>query len=142
MSSEVRAELVLGSTERERLIIRILDAHHEAGAGAYGHWLDAVVSIRAGGFTGEFACTLQPRDFERLAGESERAFHDLRSVASFATLEGQLAFRLEGDGLGHFRVHGEARDEGVNCNRLTWVLQLDQTYLPALIASAREIARL
>lgn len=140
MSSEVSGELVLGASEHERLVVRILDVHHEVGAGAYGHWLDAVVSIRAGAFTGEFACSMQPQDFARLATDLERAREELRVVVAFATLERQLAFRLTGDGLGHFRIEGEVLDD--DGNRLNWNLQIDQTYLPALIASAKAIARL
>jgi hypothetical protein len=139
-----RAELAIGGNERERLVVRIVDARHDATASApYDRWLDAQVSIRAGGFAGEFDCVLQPGDFERFASDLVRASGDLRTVVEFVTLERQLAVRLTGDGLGHFRVDGEAIDRCGDGNRLTWELEaIDQTNLPAMIASAKAIARM
>jgi hypothetical protein len=54
-------------------------------------------------------------------------------AASFANLDGYLAFDMEGDGNGHFTLVGEACREPGSSNFLGFRLVFDQTDIPPIL---------
>ncbi len=54
-------------------------------------------------------------------------------------MEEQPAFRMEGDGLGHFEVRGTAEDQPGIGNRLSWTLEIDQAQLFSMIDDVQAI---
>jgi hypothetical protein len=66
-------------------------------------------------------------------------YNDLSHSFEFTTLEQQLSLRFQGDGIGHVKIKGEARDEPGNGNVLLFELFTDQTELPGLINQVSDV---
>lgn len=135
-------QMVIGGAEHERLVVDVRGYSNPHATDIYdGNWLTARVSIDVGGFCGAFDCELRTEDFIALARDAADLHDDLRGVATFKTIEGQLEFRVAGDGLGHFEVAGEVIDRVGDGNRLAWTIHIDQTQLPEISARAASIVR-
>jgi hypothetical protein len=104
-----------------------------------GNWLAVEVVITMGAWRGRFEASLRADDFERSHAELEELREDLSSAAQFSSLEPWLALRLKGDGLGHILIDGEATDVLGKGARLSFQMEIDQTFLPALIAELRAV---
>jgi hypothetical protein len=126
----------VGGNDRERISLAILGRSHP-GATDYwdGNWVRASVEARVGGFTAAFGADLRTDELDRFRSELRVLYETLAGEAVFETLEGCVAFRFVGDGQGHIRVEAELRDEPGVGNRLRCELELDQTYLPPIMAA-------
>ena len=114
-------------------------AHVEVmGANGDG-WLPSRVTVRAGSFQGEFPSYLDCWAFARFAAQLRELHKLLKGTATFSTYEKQLELDLVGDGLGHVTVRGEAMDYAGTGNRLTFHLDIDQTYLPKILGDVEAI---
>ena len=76
-----------------------------------GNWLNCKASVAVGGFRGSAECSLRAEEFEALESDLVRLLADPRGSAEYTTLEGQVAFTMQGDGLGHFEIRGELWDQ-------------------------------
>lgn len=133
--------MVIGATEFERVEVTVLRRANPESFNIYeGNWLEAEVELAIGRFRGAFACMLLAQDFADFLPELRRLHAELVGTAKFTTIERQIEFSIVGDGKGHLEVDGHAW-ERVDWDgpRLTWSLNLDQTYLPELIASVSAI---
>ena len=97
------------------------------------NWLVVGMTVEMGHWRGRFDVDLRAEEFERFLLELRHLYEQLDSVAEFATMERWLSLRLEGDGLGHIKVAGEARDRPGSEDRLLFTTGLDQTDLAELI---------
>jgi hypothetical protein len=102
-------------------------------------WLEATVSIRAGGFGGSFDATLMTCDFPPFRSQLERVYETLDSTAAFHTIERQLRIECAGNGRGQIGIQGVAEDQVTDGNVLRFGLSIDQTFLPAIISDLRDI---
>ncbi|MCA8977000.1 MAG: hypothetical protein KDC98_19915 [Planctomycetes bacterium] len=133
-------ELVIGGGEHERLAVALLGRTSPESKDAYeGNWIEARVMIAVGGFRGSFECTLLAQDFARFLPQLRRLETELSGVAEFSSMEDQLGFVMRGDGQGHFEVEGHVSDQPGCGNRLAWSFSIDQTFLPAMVASVSAI---
>ena len=102
-------------------------------------WIDAVVTIGAGAFRGEFHAHLLPGDFVRFRDQLRPLNESLVGSATFDTLEGWIQIAISADGKGQFHAACVADDEPGVGNRLTFGIDFDQTELPAILGGLDEI---
>ena len=129
-------EILIGDSEGEHVLIRPLSRSHP-GLFDYedGNWIASELHIAAGGFRGSFRADLRSEEFHTFLEEMEALSRTLQGTARFATMEGQIALSLTGDGKGHVHLDGEAIDYAATGNRLQFHLDIDQTYLPEICRS-------
>ncbi len=104
------------------------------------------VNISVGAWLGKFEAWFCTRDFPRFREQLEALHSTLDGNARFDTLEHQLALEFTVDGRGHITVSGSASDRPRPWSRgtgdgndLTFSLELDQSYLPAIINQLRAV---
>lgn len=103
------------------------------------NWLDIVLTLKMGAFSGQYPAYFQTTDFSQLLGELTKLHENLNGQFSFTTLEQQLVLNFKGDGLGHIQIEGTAEDNAGNGNRLNFEIDIDQTAFPAIIQQLSEI---
>jgi len=130
----------LGGSQFERVAIEVRGYSYPAQTDSDdGNWLNCKVSVAVGSFRGSAECSLRAEDFSSLERDLIRLLEEPRGSAEFTTVETQLAFRLEGDGLGHFEVSGELFDQPGIGNCLRWRIEVDQTQIAAALDQVRAI---
>ena len=106
----------------------------------YPGWLRAQVIVQVPGFNGLVAASFEPEDFEAFERELQVLNTALAGVAEFSSRENQVTFCLRVDALGHIGVSGEAWSEPFyNRNKLAFEFNIDQTFLPAILAQSGAI---
>ena len=116
-------------------------AHPDAKDNWDRKWVKSKVSLKAGGFTGQFACDLMTPDFQQFKEQLSELYEKLNGIAIFDTIEGQIKIRLKGDGIGHFMADCIVRDSPGTGNSLEFELEFDQTYIPEMINQLENITR-
>lgn len=118
----------IGHFGKERLEITVIGP--PANAKTEGvDWVRAEVQIDAGAFTGKLEIWICLSDVIRFKNQLEPVHRDLKGVAEFTTIEGQLYIRIELDNLGHVQGSGYIIDDFVSGNKLTFNIDYDQTLL-------------
>jgi hypothetical protein len=129
-------EILIGDSDAQHVLIRPL---FRSQPGLFderdGNGIDCELEIVAGCFRGGFRADLRSEEFQTFLEELEGLSRTLDGTASFATVEGQIALSLTGDGKGHVRVTGEAIDAAGVGNRLQFVFEIDQPSLPTICES-------
>jgi hypothetical protein len=103
------------------------------------NWIDTRISVKAGGFIGQYTMLITTGDFEYFRRDLAGLYDDLAGKIKFSPLEGQLTLDITGDGIGHFRVSGEARDNVGFGNQLYFKLSFDQTFIKELVSQLEGI---
>jgi len=106
-----------------------------------GNWIESEIQVQAGGFEGAYHANLRSDDFENLNRELTALSQTLSGRATFSTMEEQLSFTMEGNGRGHIRISGQARDVVGTGNRLEFSLEMDQTYLPPILRALAAVLK-
>jgi len=138
MSNELPCFRIHGE-QNEFLLVQVLGRSHPQCDDYWdGNWIEAQISLSAGGFQGRFGASLRSEEFVRLRAGLRLVYASLGTtipthVAEFTTLEEQLSIKVVGDGLGHFTAECVAVDEAGTGNRLEFTLRFDQTYIPAML---------
>ncbi|MFG0320089.1 MAG: hypothetical protein ACF8XB_22645 [Planctomycetota bacterium JB042] len=133
-------DVVFGGTEFERFAIEVRGYSYPTRTDeSDGNWLNCRASVAAGGFRGSVECSLRAEDFEALERSLSKLLDEPRGRAEFTTDEEQVAFRIEGDGLGHFEVHGEVVEQPGVGNRLRWRIEVDRSQVAAALRQVRAI---
>lgn len=96
-------------------------------------WLSAQVDVAVGGFRGSYPADFNSWAFSDFHAQLKSLYLTLSGSAVFSSYEKQLEFTLTCNPRGSVRLSGEATDLVGSGNRLLFELQLDQTYLPAII---------
>ena len=65
--------------------------------------------------------------------------NNLAGTAEFSTMESQIELLLRGDGIGHVSVEGTVFDQAGVGNKLSFRLEIDQTYLPQIVRSLDDV---
>jgi len=104
-------------------------------------WIRSNVSLKAGGFQGQFQAQLRTSDFIHFKVELVQLYSTLKGTATFNTLEEQVKISVVGDGVGHIVAHCLAMDCAGAGNRLSFEIELDQSYLPEVIGQLDSIVR-
>jgi len=124
----------IGGDEAELVRVSIL---REEGDG----WFSAQVSIAVGAFRGSYPASFDSSAFSNFLRELEAMSRTVSGTARFTSYEAQLELELACDATGHIQLRGEAMDEAGTGNTLVFWLEMDQTYLPALIGSLQAALR-
>jgi len=110
-----------------------------------GNWLASAIELAAGPWKGEFQASLRSDEFADFRGELQRLFDgEQGSTAEFKSMEPWLRLKVErSDDLGHITVSGAAQTQPFfnGQNVLQFVLELDQSYLPASLAGLADIVK-
>ena len=104
-----------------------------------GNWLSCKVRVAAGGFGGRYVANLRTEELERFHSEIQALYESLIGIAHLQTMKEQLKLELEGDGRGHIRCRGEARDVAGTGNLLRFNFVLDQTQLFGTMVQLAEL---
>ena len=114
-----------------------LDVHGRRHPGSTdfwdANWLDGTTEVAAGAFRGRFDCLIRADELEQLHRQLVPLYETLSGEAVLANLEDWLHIRMTGDGRGHVEVRFRLRDEPGCGNSLEGRLDLDQSFLPALL---------
>jgi hypothetical protein len=128
------AELLIGSLESEFLRMRPkMRLHPNSNDYWDGNWLNTEIELAAGAFRGRYFACLRVDELIRFRDQLTVLYDTLDGHAEFQSIESWLAIRVKGDGLGHFVVDVEARDDAGTGNRLNFSLSFDQTRIPEII---------
>ncbi len=122
----------VGYSERERISFRLFPPVADKDSEGYD-WIRAKASIKVGDFFGETDLMLTLADITQFRDQTVTLHRELKGCAEFTTIEGQVDFKIETDGLGHMEVNGFLRDDISFGNRLTFVIEFDQTFLERTI---------
>jgi len=105
----------------------------------YAVWVPVNITIRTGGFSGQFKAAFLARDMVKFRDELRTLYESLNGYATFETLENQMHLRVTVDKLGHIYVDGELRDEVCISNKLIFQMSFDQTYLGHTVQELDEV---
>lgn len=104
------------------------------------NWVKSNVSVRVGGFSGQFETDLRTNDFEKFKKDLVILYDKLDGTASFDTLEGQVNITIKGDGIGHFEAACVVMDKPGTGNTLEFELNFDQTSIPEILQQLDNIS--
>jgi hypothetical protein len=94
------------------------------------------VIVRNGAFSGQSNCYFTSKDFQDLRQALSRIYRDLSGTHRFEPIESQLVFSVTINIHGHVQVGGELfASAGDWDNSVKFSFQIDQTYLPEIVAS-------
>jgi hypothetical protein len=119
----------------EELRISVADDVNREG------WVDAVVTAKFGAWSGHYPAYFHETDFVQFARDLAGLYSELSGEAVLSSMDGYLDLTFSGDGLGHITVAGAAWDHPKVGSHLAIEFELDQTYLPALLASLESVVR-
>ena len=101
--------------------------------------VNCLISVKCGGFSGNFSADLMSSDFEIFKKELEIVYENLERSATFEGIESQVIIRVKGDGIGHLNTTCCLMDYAGTGNELNCELDFDQTELPRLIGQLDKI---
>ena len=96
-------------------------------------WFGADVEVVVGAFRGAYPADFNSSAFSRFRADLEKLYQTVSGSAVFTSYEGQLELTLMCEITGHIEVRGQATDYAGIGNRLTFDLQIDQTYVPTIL---------
>lgn len=138
--ADEHAELLIGSLQSQFLRVRPTQ-RNDPSANDYwdGNWLISEIELAAGAFRAQFVATLRVDEFADFRDQLVTLYDALDGEATFDSMEEWLRIRFRGDGLGHFNVECQARDAAGTGNMLTFLLNCDQTQLPAILQGLQRV---
>ena len=122
----VSGEVLISGTTGERVTIRRVSAIGPEG------WFDTEIEVRCDGWRGKFGASFMQGELSHFARELRVLHEQLKGEAILSPLEPNLELSVVGDGKGHIEVKGTARNNFHTGTQLSFRLDLDQTYLPAI----------
>ena len=104
------------------------------------NWVDVIVKVKAGLFSGEFEAKFMRKDFIQFKDRLTYLYDKLKGYATFEELQHQVNIKVEGDGLGHFTAACQVKDRcGIGASTLAFDIAFDQTDIPVLLSQLSEI---
>jgi hypothetical protein len=98
-------------------------------------WADAEVAVQLGAWAGRYAAQFHVDDLSHFGSGVAALSATLTGEALLSSMDGFLDVHLTGDGKGHVAVKGEAWDRPRWGTHLGFEFEIDQTFLPAILAS-------
>lgn len=132
-------QIVVGA-ENGRFIISVLGRMHPDTTDYWdGNWLVSHIAVSVGGFSGRVRAGLRADELRRFRQELDTLYEKLVGSARLESMEDWLGLVFVADGLGHVAVTGWVKDEPGIGNELTFRLSVDQTHLPGILHSLRQV---
>jgi hypothetical protein len=97
-------------------------------------WFSAQVDVVVGAFRGTYSADFNSWAFSEFRTSLDGLYRTLSGSASFTSYERQLEMTMTCTPQGHIDLRGEAVDFVGTGNRLSFRIELDQTYLPKILA--------
>lgn len=126
-------EVLIGGEEDNRITIRRCTKNGPEG------WFDTEIEVRCDGWRGKFRASFMQGELSRFGQEVQSLHQHLDGKATLEPIEPNLTLSLSGDSKGHVEVSGVARNQFQTGTELTFQMELDQTYLPAIAKALGEI---
>lgn len=128
-------EILIGDVKGQHVSIVVVCREREDAYDADdGNWLVTKVAVRAGAWSGKYSATMRSGDFEAFRKQLRLLYDQQGDVAVFESLEEWLSLKLTRDRQGRISVEGSAIDQLGIGNLLTFRFEVDQSYLPKIIA--------
>jgi len=127
------AEVLIGGEEGNRISIRRRTKNGPEG------WFDTEIEVRCDGWHGKFGASFMQGELSQFAKQVQDLHQHLHGQATLEPMEPNLTLSLSGDGKGHVEISGVAQKQFHTGTKLTFKMELDQTYLPAI---ARALANI
>ena len=102
-------------------------------------WAQARVDIAVNGFTAQIAPWIEASDLNLFTKQLRGVFETLQGEAEFSPVERQFTFKISAHTGGHIQVTGEAWSQATFENKLSFELQLDQSYLSQPLCDLEEL---
>lgn len=135
MTDDLGLTVCIGSPDGEHVeLVFIGRSHPEAADFWDGNWLGTRVLARAGGFRAAFEADLRAEEILAFHAALVEMHHTLKGEAEFLTLEQQVGLTLSMNHTGQIAVSGTLNDQPGVGNQLLFSFEIDQTFLPELIA--------
>lgn len=128
MSSMTPKQIVIGKTESDHVSIEVVSHSRD-------DWTGTKVHVVCGTWKGSFHWDFYSGELHRFGEEVQQLYETLSGIAELDPLEPNLRLKMIGDGKGHIKVEGRAEPEFYTGTYLVFTVSLDQTDLPAIIAS-------
>jgi hypothetical protein len=106
-----------------------------------GNWLKVEVDVRTGAFRGKYVADLRVDEFENFRAQLDTLYKSLKGEAVLNAMEGWVSVRLAADRLGHLNAECEVRDQPGIGSRLLFSLDLDQSFIPTIVAALDDVMR-
>jgi hypothetical protein len=141
-SDGVGLVLIIGSRGGDHIALRPL-YRSNPGATDYwdGNWLKVAVDVRTGAFRGKYVADLRVEEFESFRAQLDALYKSLKGEAALNSMEGWVSVRLAADRLGHLNAECEMRDQPGMGSRLFFTLDLDQSFIPTMVAALDDVIR-
>jgi hypothetical protein len=133
MSVNSGAEVLIGGADGNRVSIRSCTKNGSEG------WFDTEIEVRCDGWRGKFGASFMQSELSLFAQQVQNLHKHLHGKATLEPMEPNLTLSLSGDGKGHVEVTGVARNQFHTGTKLTFKMELDQTYLPAIAKALANI---
>jgi len=104
-------------------------------------WVKTKISVKAGVFSGHFNANCMTMDFELFKQRLKILDNDFNAIATFEPLENCLSLKISGDGLGHFELHCEVSPNPPEGEKLSFVIDFDQTEIKNYIRQLDKITK-
>lgn len=135
-------EIRFGTDDETFLSLKIVRRAHPGSDDFWdGNWLVAHVEVKVEGFSGKTLGNLRSDEILRLGEQLQRAYETLSGEVNFATMEGWLEFDVQFLHTGGVTVNGCMKPDFSLGNRLHFLLDIDQSYLPAVLAQIRQVVK-
>ena len=103
------------------------------------NWLNTLIEVKAGAFSGSFKADFMTTDFQRFKNELEILYNNLNGKADFKSLENQVEINIKGNGFGHLEAACRLMDKVGTGNELECELFFDQTQIPKMLKDLEKI---
>lgn len=97
-------------------------------------WCQADVDIAVSGFHGHIRPWLDADDLQVFASQLTSVYETLQGEATLIPLDQQFTLHVQAQTRGHIHVSGIAWSKATYENKLTFCLELDQSFLPNILA--------
>lgn len=130
----------IGLLGADHLTITVLGRMHPEQDDFWdGNWLISPITVAVGGFTGSVAAGLRIDELAAFRRGLEKLHADLDGEARLDSMETWIHLSATADDRGHITVKGDVMDRPGIGNTLSFELELDQSYLPDIIAALASI---
>ena len=106
------------------------------------NWVTSEYAVVVHPWSGRYTGTLFADEISRFANDLNRLYETLQGTAEFAPMEPYVTMLVEGDGLGHFVVSGEATAEFGSDTSLSFSFTVDQTQIKETLKSLERFKKL
>ena len=124
-------EVRIGGKDGEFVSVRRLSRTGRGG------WFDAEVEVHCDCWHGKSRASFMRGELTRFAEEIQILYEELHGEARLEPIEPYLTLSFAGDGKGHIEVVGTAQNHLGSGTKLSFRLEADQTYLPAIARALR-----